>query len=53
MLLSDGVTLYAIEFTMMTSDSDNTSDWHCISISKSNILATNEFGIIVMDALSK
>ena len=36
----------------MISDSDNTSDWHCISISKSNTSVTSEMGVAMSDVLA-
>ena len=36
----------------MISDSDNTLDWHCISISKLNISVMNERGIAVMELVA-
>ena len=36
----------------MISDSDNTLDWHSISISKLNTSVTNETGITVIDVVT-
>ena len=44
--------MYAVEFTIMISDSDNTLDWHSISISKLNTSVTNETGITVIDVVT-
>ena len=50
--MSDGVTSYAVAFTIMISDSDNTSDWHCMLISKFSISVIDEIGIAVIDVIA-
>ena len=52
-LTSDGEDiLYDVEFTIMTSDSGGTSDWHHIPISKSNISVTSEIDVIIIDVIA-